>query len=341
MEDSSVTVEDEIHLSPQAGSAPPLPSYDVFLAAIGFESRARFIAETLGISAKRRVSCAFSERRELSFATNYAWFRDAGYTLLECDDDGAEESYFNELTKAFADGGLQRGLVRLCVDISSLSRVRMASLFAALTRARRGPVEVDFLYAEALYDPPSDDEPPIQAAGPVSSLFAGWSEEPEVPCVAIVGLGYERERAVGALELIEPATVWVFRPKSKDQRYDVAIDSANELLWDLERIGIADYAVDRPLECFVRLESLAYGALGSARPVIVPFGPKLFALNALLVAALHWPKVTVWRVSSGQLEKAVDRRPEGSVHGLRVKFDRRKSAESADRESESRPVPAD
>ena len=79
------------------------------------------------------------------------------------------------------------------------------------------------------------------------------------------------------------------------------------------------YALYRPYECFHMLESLAYGLLRTRRPVILPFGPKLFMLNSLLVASVH-PEVAVWRFSPGDFEVPVNRIPNGRVAALRASF---------------------
>jgi hypothetical protein len=53
--------------------------------------------------------------------------------------------------------------------------------------------------------------------------------------------------------------------------------------------------------------------------ILIPFGPKLFALMSLLVATLH-DDVGVWRVSSGTLEAPVSRKPSGHIISVSVVF---------------------
>ena len=121
------------------------------------------------------------------------------------------------------------------------------------------------------------------------------------PPVLVLGLGYENDKAIGAVEYIEPAAIWAFEPTGHDERYSKAIRQANKTLWDvLPQEKRLLYSVYHPFDCFVSLESLTYGLVRESRPILVPFGPKLFAVCCLLVSFAH-PMVSVWRVSSGHL----------------------------------------
>jgi len=78
-----------------------------------------------------------------------------------------------------------------------------------------------------------------------------------------------------------------------------------------------DYRVHAPVDCFITLESLIYGLSRTKNTILLPFGPKIFALCALLVASVH-PTTAVWRVSAGFQEEAVNRQASGYVYGLQV-----------------------
>jgi hypothetical protein len=155
----------------------------------------------------------------------------------------------------------------------------------------------------------------------VVETFAGWTTEPSAPPVVILGLGYERDKAVGIVEYIEPGEVWAFKPYGEDSRYDTELKRANQAFWELlPEDHIIEYCVDRPFECFTNLESLIYGTLRLGRPILVPFGPKIFSACCFLIACVYHPKLAVWRVSSGQFEPALDRIPNGKIIGLGAEF---------------------
>jgi hypothetical protein len=137
---------------------------------------------------------------------------------------------------------------------------------------------------------------------------------------AVVGLGYEQDKALGAVEHLQPGEVWVFAPHSAVEEYSVALKKANQVLLDtVPSSHRLVYEVGQPFDCFVTLESLVDRLAEEANVILLPFGPKLFALCSLLVAWLH-SDVAVWRVSAGKGEMPQDRRASGYVYGLRVEF---------------------
>lgn len=294
--------------------------YDLVVAALGFEERCRYIAEAYGPEANSHIALAFSDRRELSYDENEKCLKMAGYDVFVWRDDEVI-SRLVDVVSARRNSAVDA--VSICVDISSMSRLRIAS-FVVAARAlalQIGRVEVDFVYAVAAYsEPPSVDAAPVHA-GPVLPEFAGWTLAPEQPSCLVLGLGYEVDRALGAFDLLEPGDVWVAVPHSVSEDYEEALRGANAGLFKL----IADeshklfYYIDKPLDSFVRLESFVRGVSLTSRPIVVPFGPKIFALVSLLVGTVH-PDVAVWRISFGPYEPAVQRRPNGTVVGLQVTF---------------------
>jgi hypothetical protein len=312
---------------------PSGENYDAFLACVGYEARSRFIAEVIRPEARRRVASIFSDRQVLSFDTNLSWYRSSGYELEEHDDEGYRAWVERVLARIFEEAGWEP---RICVDISSLSRVRIAilvdSLFSFMSERS---IEVDFLYSLASFSSPPASTEPNTHVGPVIPEFAGWTNAPERPPVAVVGLGYEEDRALGAVEHIQASFIWAFMPTSSISAYGPALESANRTLMQLQGLRKIRYIVEQPFDCFLTLEAVTYGCLQEGNPILLPFGPKIFALNSVLVAGLH-PEVAVWRVSAGGQEPAAERVASGTVIGHRVMFRTTKtnSVESDEEESE-------
>lgn len=293
--------------------------YDAVLATLGYEERASYAAVTLRPRSRLRTACAFAERQSGFFANNANLFRDQGYAIDEVSEQSIPEWCEAWLSRIVQDSDPNQEL-RVQVDISCMSRTRMASVLAALMQfVDTRDIVADFVYSTSTYSPPSDLGDPIVAAGAVLPFFAGWSNETDQPLVAIIGLGYEPDKAVGAFEYIEASDVWAFSPSSPfEPRFDAAVKKANKSL--LERIPASQrlhYRLDEPVMCFGRLESLVYGLSKQNRPVIIPFGPKLFSLCALLVACVH-RDTPVWRISSDQIGQPVDRAPSGRIIALRA-----------------------
>lgn len=211
--------------------------------------------------------------------------------------------------------------MRICVDISSMSRPMMAQVVFGLSRLRKIDLAVEFVYCPAKYDPPPKSTMPIMQSGPVIPEYAGWSTRPDFASTLVVGLGYEYGRALGALEYLEPSAAWAFTALGDDRRYEKAVKKANDDLWNiLAKDRIYEYKIAGPYDVACKLESLVYGLIQYSRPTLLPLGPKIFAIVCLLVAEIHYPAVTVWRVSGDQFETPTDRVADGNIVSFHVKF---------------------
>jgi hypothetical protein len=294
-------------------------AYDLFLAAVGYEARARFVVESLHPRAFARLGLAFTHDKVLDFDLNRRALTEHGYEITEQDDENVAPWLLDRVLSLPPN----RGTVRLGVDISSLTRKRIAIAFDVLRQSAAllgRSVSTDWYYSVARFSAPPRRFVPNAIAGPVLPAFAGWSIEPERPLVAVVGLGYEEDRALGAVEHVQASETWALRPLSHDPRYDAAVARANSRLLEAIRPRrVVAYPVERPIDCVGVLESLVYGIIRNENAVILPFGPKILMLCSLLVAHIH-PAVAVWRVSAGGAEEPVNRRPSGRISCLRVEF---------------------
>jgi hypothetical protein len=296
---------------------PPADSeYDLAIATLGYESRSSYLARRLSPRADLRVAAGFEDRHVLNYQGNRDWYIKSGYTVKDVDD----AKYRSWCEEVVSQANPKRGgTARIWVDISSTSRLRLAVMLEVM-RSIGFPIVVDFFYAVAKFTRPNSSFAPNSHVGPVTKMFAGWSD-PSRQAVAIVGLGYEQNKALGAVEHIQATDVWTFIPHSEVHEYVDALIEANSIL--LERIPNrrqVEYIVERPFDCFVVLESLVNRIAETEVPVLFPFGPKIFSLCALLVGCVHGTRVAVWRVSSERYEDAVDREASGSFCAMRVAF---------------------
>lgn len=291
--------------------------YDFFVSAIGFEGRARHIAEVAKPDADRRLAIGFKDRHELSYSANLQWFSNAGYEIFSDADDVLFKEVLSGLLSSRPNGVSAHG----CIDISSLTRSRLALVVEMLCDTDKfGSSTVDFLYTLGAYSSPPEDVAPNTHFGPISAYFSGSTIDPNKPPVAVVGLGYEEGKAIGATEYIQADEAWVFIPESPIQDYSAAVHDANKTLLDfLPKSQQIIYHPHDPVDCYFQLESLLYGIAPYGRPVILSFGPKIFSLIALLVS-LRYPEASVWRVSAQNSETASERMPSEHIIGMRVKF---------------------
>ncbi len=309
-----------IECFPQSIEGIRSAQYDLFVATTGFEKRSRYIAETIAPHAKSSWAPGFQNRQVLDFSLNCNVFSHLGFDVCAVGERAFVDS-FSERVRRIAESKAGEQL-RILVDISSMSRQRMAAVidvvrFSGLDNS----ICIDFVYAVAEYDQPGGDTYPISEFGPVSRDFAGWPKDPTRSTAAIFGAGYEQDQIIGVVEYLEADEIWVFVPHGPDANYLASVNDANQTLWDVvpeeRRIH---YDVSMPLDTLASLESLLYGLLADRRPVVIPFGPKVFAAVAMVSAAMHYPSVSLWRVSTGQSESPINRSASGDVVAFSVEF---------------------
>lgn len=294
--------------------------YDGVLASLGFERRSRDIPAAME-SPANAVAVPFEDRHEESYAENKKWFDN--HPDWDQPELANESDYFG-----FVDGWLRERVVaagghaRVAVDVSSTSRPRMAAVVEAILNL---PVEtrldVDFLYAPAVFEEPSDeDEPPVIDVAPVSGYFAGWWNALEDPLYAIIGLGYELERASSAINTLEPETTEVYVAYGSDARYLKAVRNSNRGLITTKGVRREEvlYDVSDPFSCFRQLEASISRLEKEKRVALVPLGPKIFAVCAILAAGIHLDRAQVIRVSAGERQRAINRKGDGHLYGLTV-----------------------
>jgi hypothetical protein len=300
------------------GKAVKNQKYDLAIGAIGYERRARYAVNSLTPQSDAKFALEFDDRQEHDFNKNRNAFNKAGFKIVPAQSGALREvilEWWRQLPRT-AD---------VWVDISSLTRPLIATIcYELFSRATTDDSRINatFVYSHACFSPPPPDYGPIVHKGAVIPEFAGWSDDPATPCSAVFGIGYEVGLALGALEDLEPAEAWAFRPTGHAKAYDDEIDANNkDFLADLSEDHLVTYDVGAPLELIAKLESVVYGRLQTQRVVIIPFGLKLFALAAFLVALQHLPRVNVWRVSGGKFVKPINRIPSGRISYLDVIFD--------------------
>jgi hypothetical protein len=303
----------------------PHSEIDLLIGGLGYERRSREIPQTYKRAAKRTILLDLESRGEKSYDENRQIARDSGFELPIIAPIQLS-GWFVELVAELAN---DTPMPRLAIDVSSISRDRIARLIEGLQNVDRireaedaQTAIVDLLYTPAV--PPTETRGPerIEVLGPVTKRFAGFAPDPDSPVVAFLGLGIEQDRAIGALEYIEPATTWVFIPHGESKDFDEKLDGANSLVWQsIDEAQRIRYRVDDPFSLYTILEQLVFSESAAGRPILVPLGPKIFAACCLLVASQH-RRAGVWRVTPGSYGKAHDCESAGKLIGLRVELGR-------------------
>lgn len=296
----------------------PQHYYDGILGTLGFEARSRAVLGALAHT-PTKAALAFESRHAASYESNRRALEEAGFELAVVADRDFAAAVDGFLLPLLEE---QRGRpARIAIDVSSMSRLRMAIVIEALADLDDGSCLIaDLLYAPARFAPHRPElESPVLHVEPVSPFFAGWWANLEQPLAVIMGVGYELEHASSAIDRLEPEATHVFVPESHDERYITDVRTANRALFATKDVRPEiTYPVDEPFGTFSRIEALVARLTREHRVAVVTLGPKIFAVAAGLACALHLGDSQWIRVSALDRGPAVDRIADGRVCGIRV-----------------------
>lgn len=302
--------------------------YDMAAFALGFESRASCFVDDVAGSTERLIAFGFDHGHDKGYQQNLRRFLDAGASIFQSLDDDAFEYEFKKALQLVSDEASQR----IFVDVSCFTRFRLAAIVHevfAVAETRASELVVDFGYALAQFEKPSAQKHPNTVVGPAHRAFAGWSQGSYSSTATVLGLGYEQDQAMGVVEYLQAGEVWAFTPESPVPEYKPEVGKANELLLsEIAPNHVIEYDVCSPASVIATLESVVRGLSDEHSVVLVPFGPKIFVLCSLIVAAIR-QDVAVWRVSQGSRIEPHDRVPSDVKVGVRLIFPEKREQEQA------------
>lgn len=296
----------------------PSGGYHGVLCTLGYERRSRRVPLQLK-DALVRLSPAFVGQHVGDYEVNQAELSAGGF-----DVDAVEDDDFPDAVRAFLAHVVStatESLPRVAIDISSMSRWRIATVVEELTvPAGCPPLVADLLYAPAAFEPPPGTDTPILSIEPVSPYLSGWWDDLDQPLAAIIGVGYEFEHASSAIDRLEPEETHVFVPQGHDPRYLEEVVRANQGLLNESRDiqPPLSYSVTEPYQTFQAIDTLVRRLRGSQRVAVVPLGPKIFAGCAALVCSLHYPATQFIRVTANERRDPINSEADGSLCGLRI-----------------------
>ena len=304
----------------RVGPLEEAESFDLLVATLGYESRAVNVARLLEGRALRIVAIGYPVHHVHSYAANLAYFE--AHEILQEAASAIRKSLairVQDIREALLARQEERP-PRVAVDISCMDRDRLAKVILALTVDQDQDLEIHFFYSFAQFEKNLvGSEGTVLVNRPIEEM-EGWPSDPDAGLVCVMSLGFESRLATAAVETLEPSRVIALLPLGEDERYDEVVKQRNaDLLTQApESVHVSGYRVDDPLRTILDLNASVEALSRRARVVIVPIGPKTFALAAILVGVAHPTNTTVWRMSADDGRTPEDRIASGTVVGLRV-----------------------
>lgn len=279
---------------------------DIGIFSCSCEARSTLIFSTISPKPTRLMVFASAGSHAYSYNKNCTKFNEAGAFVDDVDD--AQIEHVIQCAMQQVSGNR----ISITLDVTSFSRPRLAMILALLlSEAEHRDVDVVIGYTLAMFNAPPDWLPVNHEVAPVHPRFSGLGIDPALQLVSVVGLGYEQNKALGAVEYLQSNNTWLFIPTSPEVAYLAAVRSSNALLLDVtsEERQIL-YPVLDPVFTFSILESALAGLTRNKKVALLPFGPKIFFALSLLVASTR-DDVSVWHVSGEDAEEPIDRKASG------------------------------
>lgn len=278
--------------------------YDLFFGFLCHESRSIHVLKRTHEKCDMKVMFTDSIADQGAEASPHpTWAKKVLTVSLPIKEGALNDDSLEQYVHAILKARPQQLPLKVLLDISSMPRCVMAALIAAFEDLPlpHASIEVTVAYCLAKYVPPPNNQVSNKVVRPVHPNFTGFAIEPGLPVASIVGLGYEKGKALGAVEYLQSADWWVFVPTSEEAKYLRKVQMHNATILN----GVRDqqrfvYSVHSPLKVLTLLESLVASLVLTHKPVLLPFGPKIFFFCALLTALVH-KRSAVWDVS-GDIE---------------------------------------
>ena len=282
--------------------------FDLGLFGLGYESRSIDCFEVKGGSCERLVAIGYKYfQEECEYQGNRHVFESGGALVREVSD----EEFGSTLIEALA--GLS-GIARphVLIDISVMSRHRLSkAIWVAVHQLPLGS-RVQVFYNVAAYVAPPTYAHAVKRFGPIIEELNTVPGRLAQPVSMICGLGYERDKALGAIGSIDPDELFLMTPISLEQAYDVDSRRNNSALSRTYPGSMEiTYEVAKPFSTYIDLKSLIARLSEKSRVLILPLGPKILSAISILLAAEFYPRVVVWRVSSEEKETPVNKLSSG------------------------------
>ena len=238
--------------------------------------------------------------------------------LADSDSDEEVISYLQE------NFGHVEGPLSIVIDYSSMSRVWYSAIlrFFYFNNNIENEIKIFCCYSIAKFSPSIKDESYNLHIGPIRG-FSSLSI-PQKPTALVIGLGYEKNRAIGLNEYFDGETFVFHTDASVRPEFSQEVKSNNSLLLNqLKKENICLSSITDLNGLYRMLFSLCNDLEDSYRVIIASCGPKSFTLISLIVG-LELRNISVWRISAGKGAIPTDKAPEGKITTFSISFKNQK-----------------
>jgi hypothetical protein len=290
---------------------------DLFLAGCGYESRSIYIPKKVSNISCRKIALSFTEHtKDLSRPENDVFFKENNYEILSIS--GGKSPDFDQIFKSF-----NKPELKVIIDISAMTRTWYHSILRYLHDLEDfTKIVLKVVYCPAIY---SD---PVNVKRKMTLKRFSMLDDTREPSrrkkstALILGMGNEKKVSQWVYEKIGPdKTYLLYADPALQQEYIENLFVNNHSL--IEAISIKNlkgYPLNNTKEIYTLLIDLILPLRAEHDIIIVPQGPKIFSLMAMIFQ-ISYPDISLYfpKVKRRQLK---DRKPHNKITSLELTFGR-------------------
>jgi hypothetical protein len=266
--------------------------FDVIIAASGYQERCTYLMQNIKQKNNIRLLITFNEDNLKKVRSlNEKYFTDLGFTTVEASPDDSKE--INRILKKICSS-FNTDELKILVDYSCMPKKWFAII---LDYFMRNELSIKLLSIYFSYTPTEfilkKSSSSIKYFGPI--LNSDQHLPSSKPVSLIIGLGRSSDIAVEVISKIKPERMFFFLPDPAfDESYtDYIRESNSRIINMLPEDHLLTYPANDTDEINSQLTSLCLDLRLDSRVMILPHGPKTFALISLLLAA-RYPDIWLW-----------------------------------------------
>jgi hypothetical protein len=284
-------------------------SFDLAIYGLGYESRSvtayqkynKTSASKIVVGYDTHKECLFYEQNKLEFEGS------------DCDifEEGNSKTFLliEELLQKFKCGEA----INCLIDITVMSRHRLATVICLLIDNLPQKSSITVVYSLSGYVAPPNEISPIRVVGEITEQLSGSLGDLSLPSALVIGLGYEKDKALGVYSYLDSTYTFLFIPRSSEVEFESEVLKNNHsLIQSAPKSNVFYYDVASPYSTYIDLKSLILEISDFSRPLFMPLGPKILSALGVIIGKELYPELPVWRASSEYNEIPTERPASGT-----------------------------
>ncbi|VUD64554.1 hypothetical protein TDB9533_03344 [Thalassocella blandensis] len=285
-----------------------LGSFDCTICGLGFESRSTFAFDKLSKRISNLLVLGYKENTDcFSYQSNKQMFEQRTENIYEIEDEHVVEALTHSISTE-----LFKATNNFLLDITVMSRHRLATVISFLLHRISKGSTLTITYSLSKFIQPPYGITPVKKVCEIADGFSGTLGDLSLPTSIVIGLGYEKGKALGISNYLDSWRDYVLVPESPISEFEEMVRENNrDLLDSIPPQRVLSYSVSSPYSTYVDLKSLVMSLKEYSRPLLIPLGPKILSALCVILSKEFDLTVPVWRVSSQYLEEPIDRPASG------------------------------